>query len=276
MNGNRAALAAVLVCSACAPALRPPRPLPASPQAAARSAAESTDSLLTRATQRFAARRDPGAAAEAQALFLAAANADRARIEGLIGLVRVAAWRIEHTRDAGERATLLADELDAAQWCGRRSAALADASASADAAAACDYWLAVALGQQAREHPSTAPDALNRVVAALRRAAARLPALEAGGPDRVLALVLLRAPGWPAGPGDAEEGLAAARRAVALAPDYPPNQLALAEALGRNGSRDEARAVATAGRASALAAADPDAAEWVAEADALLQGSTDR
>jgi len=265
------ALAALLACAACAPALRAPRPLPVKPSATP-TTPESADALLANAAERFAARHDPSAAAQAQDLFLAAANADGARIEGLVGVVRVASWRIEHSRDAVERARLLAVELDAAQWCGRRAAALARNAPASE----CDYWLAIALGQQAREHPSTAVDALERMVGALRRAAEAQPALENGGPDRVLALVLLRAPGWPAGPGDAEEGLTAARRAVALAPGHPPNQLALAEALARNGAMEASRAAATTGRDLALASPDPDAGDWVTDADALLRNAVER
>jgi len=90
----------------------------------------------------------------------------------------------------------------------------------------------------------------------------------------VLALVYLRAPGWPLGPGDPEGGLAAAQKAVSLAPDHPPNQLALAEGLAQSGRRDEARAVcerALALARSRAAAGDPDAPEWVAEAERGLE-----
>ena len=37
------------------------------------------------------------------------------------------------------------------------------------------------------------------------------------------------------GPGDTDAGLEAARQAVSLQPDYPPNALALAEALSKTG-----------------------------------------
>jgi Tfp pilus assembly protein PilF len=47
--------------------------------------------------------------------------------------------------------------------------------------------------------------------------------------------VLVRAPSWPLGPGDLDSGLAEARRAVQLQPEYPPNQLALAEAFAKSG-----------------------------------------
>lgn len=85
----------------------------------------------------------------------------------------------------------------------------------------------------------------------------------------MLALVLLRAPSWPLGPGDPEAALAEAREAARRFPDAADNQLALGEALAANGSRGGARAAYT--RALALATAargagDLDAAGWVAEA----------
>ena len=86
------------------------------------------------------------------------------------------------------------------------------------------------------------------------------------------ALVLIRAPGWPLGPGDAEAGLVAARRAVALRPQYPPNLLALAEALAKTGDASGARENYARARDAAQAlpaAADRD--EWLREADQALK-----
>ena len=111
----------------------------------------------------------------------------------------------------------------AGQWCER----------ARPGSAPCDYWLAVALGVQARERRNTGHDALPRIVALLEAAAGQDPELDEAGPHRVLALVLLRAPGWPTGPGDPDRGLEEARESVRLRPDYPPNQLCLAEALSR-------------------------------------------
>jgi hypothetical protein len=88
----------------------------------------------------------------------------------------------------------------------------------------------------------------------------------------VRALVLIRAPGWPLGPGDPGAGVDAARRAVSLRPQYPPNLLALAEALARSGDTQAAHQAYQRARAEALArpaAADRD--EWLSEANLALQ-----
>ena len=127
---------------------------------------------------------------------------------------------------------------------------------------------------QARERPSTALDALPRIEAAFRRVAESLPALDEAGPERALALLYVRAPGWPAGPGNPDLALQQARAAVALRPDYPPNRLALAEALAAMGQGDSAAASRRLAldRARELASAgDRDAPEWIAEAEKTLR-----
>ena len=85
------------------------------------------------------------------------------------------------------------------------------------------------------------------------------------------ALVLVKAPAWPLGPGDAEAGLESARRAVALRPQYPPNVLALAEALAKNG--DTHGAQDSYRQAQELSQALPpsrDREDWLREADQAL------
>jgi hypothetical protein len=107
----------------------------------------------------------------------------------------------------------------------------------------------------------------------LHRAIAAAPRLDSAGPHRVLALVLMRAPSWPIGPGDPEEGLSEAKKAVQLYPDVADNQLALAEGLAATGSHEGARTAY--GRALVLATAardagDPDAVNWMEQARAGL------
>ncbi len=262
-----APLLVALLAAACASALKEPPPV-AVLGGAQPASDERADQLMRRADAAWARRGsgDAGsalaAAREAQQLYLSAARADEADAAGLIGAARTSTWLVEHESDPVLRAELATTAVQSGQWCQRR----------APGNAACDYWLALGLGQQARERPSTALDGVDRMVELLRKTIAADPALDEAGPQRALALVLLRAPGWPAGPGDAEEALAQARAAAQLRPDYPPNQLVLAEALARNGDPDGASAALDRARALALArekAGDPDAAGWIVEADGL-------
>ncbi len=259
MRRTAAALAALGL--ACAPALRsrapgaPPAAFPApAPQAG------SADELLAEARQHLARRAEPGQAGQAEQLFLAAAQQAPDAVEGLYGAIQARIWRIDH--DAGvDRAALSSAAVEVGQACLER----------APESAVCHYGLALALGVQARERRSTARDGLRKMVEHLRTAAQRDPALDQAGPDRVLALVLARAPAWPVGPGNPDGAVEAARRAVQLAPDYPPNPLALAEALLAAGHAGEARGAAERGLALARArAGDPEAQGWVKQGEALL------
>lgn len=169
----------------------------------------------------------------------------------------------EHDPDGAARARAAVDAVLASQRCVQL----------APGSAACVYWLGASLGVQARERPTTAHAALPILIASFRRAAQADPLYEQAGPDRALALVYLRAPGWPAGPGDPDLGLTHAQRAVALRPEYPPNLLVLAEAL----LSTEDRAAAREACVRALAAAksgphsrDSDVADWLHDAGALL------
>lgn len=253
-------LAAAALALSCAPALREPAPLPAAPPGTSRATAGD---LLRRADEAWARRGDPAQAREAQELYLEAASADERRVEGLLGAMRAASFRVERERDKAERERLAAEAVQLGQWCQRR----------APPDAACAYRLAIALGQQARDRTSTAKDALEKMVKLLREAIAKDPRLDQAGPHRVLALVLLKAPGWPLGPGDPEQALREARAAASLFPDAAVNQLALGDALAGNDQAGEARAAwerAAALAAKDAAAGDPDAARWRDEARADL------
>jgi hypothetical protein len=195
----------------------------------------------------------------------APATGKRPDTAALAGEVHALARQIEAEPSASRRDAMSLQAVATGQRCER----------AAPGAPTCEYALAIALGLQARERPSTVRDGLAQMAARLRRVAAAEPRLDRGGPDRVLAFLLLRAPGWPLGPGNPEEGLAAARRAVALFPDYAPNQLALAEALiavGEGGAGLDAARRALALAKAAEAAGDADAAAWRRGARKLLEG----
>lgn len=182
---------------------------------------------------------------------------------------REAARQTQHEPSADARLALATKAVEAGQRCVQ----------AAPASAECDYALALALGVQARERPSTATQGLKAMVALLQKANELDARMDHGGPARVLALVLVRAPRWPLGPGDPEAGLEAARRAVELFPDHAPNQLALSETLLAAGDQAGSLAAATRGLALARTAAldgEPDAADWVRDGEALLAGITQR
>lgn len=188
-------------------------------------------------------------------------NAEHLSVPQLAAAIEADSRRSDHEADSNLRADLAADAERDAQACLARE----------PDAAACLYGHAIALGLEARAHPTRAGELLNGMLGALTRAESADPGYDEAGPARVRALVLIRAPGWPLGPGDIEAGLVAARRAVALKPTYPPNFIALAEALTKNGDAGAARESYARAREAALsmpAAADRD--EWLRQAE---QGS---
>jgi len=189
-------------------------------------------------------------------------GAEPSSVPALAAAIEADSRRSDRETDSKTRTELAADAGRDAQACLARE----------PEAAACLYGHAVALGLEAKAHPTRAGELLNGMLDALARAESADPAYDEAGPARVRALVLLRAPGWPLGPGDAEAGLAAARRAAALKPLYPPNLLALAEALAKNGDASGARENYGKAHDAALSLSGAeDRDEWLREADQGLQ-----
>jgi tetratricopeptide (TPR) repeat protein len=183
-------------------------------------------------------------------------------VAALAAAIELDAQRSDHETDSKTRGELAAEASRNAQAC----------LSLERQAPACLYGRAVALGLSARAHPAHADEFLSEMLAALTRAESADPNYDEAGPARVRALVLIRAPGWPLGPGDPEAGLAAARRAVALRPLYPPNLLALAEALTKTGDWSSARENYARAHDAALALPPGvDRDEWLREADQGLQ-----
>jgi len=262
VNVRLIGLSVVLAFAGCAHALKEPPSLEGLGSQGARHAPEEVESLLGRASSLFASRdlRDVRQSAQ---LWLDAAAADGSRTEGLLGAASALVWLTEHETEPAARLRAATQAVQAAQWCGRIE----------PAAPACHYWLGAALGVQARERPSTGLSALPQIEESFKRAAATDPTIEEGGPDRALALLYLRAPGWPAGPGDPDLGLDHARKAVALKPDYPPNHLSLGEAFIATGDPNkghEAYRMALELARKRASSGDPDAREWVEEAERAL------
>jgi tetratricopeptide (TPR) repeat protein len=252
---------ALAATAACARALHEPPPLTAIGPAASPA---DVDGMLRDGAAAFARRPDAGAVSGSLDLSLRAARADETRVEGLLGAAEASAWLIEHEADASRRERLATEAVEICQWCVRRVPERIE----------CTYRLALAIGQQARERSSTALDGLKRMMPLLEQVIARAPALDAAGGHRVMALVLLRAPGWPTGPGDPDAALEHARKADALVPDEARNLLALAEALAATDHTEEVRSAYARAESIArtgAAAGHPDASEWADTAARALR-----
>ena len=191
-----------------------------------------------------------------------ATSADARSIAERAAAIKAAADRSDHEPDSKARADL-ANEANSN----------ADACLALDpGAAACQYGKAVATGLEARVHPARAGGLLGSMLQNLGKAEASDPNYDEAGPARVRALVLIRAPSWPLGPGDTDAGLVAARRAVALQPDYPPNILALAEALSKSGDETGARENYTHARDLAQSLpSGPERDDWLHDAEGGLR-----
>jgi tetratricopeptide (TPR) repeat protein len=148
-------------------------------------------------------------------------------------------------------------------------AALEHAARPADDAEAA-YLYAENLGLYLRARGMLAVGRLSELLARLKVATV-MPALDDGGPLRVLGLTYVKAPGWPVGPGDLDAALEVLHRAVREYPDHPLNHLYLAYALVDAGERGQAREELAQARALCRAERFGDwAARWREEADQLL------
>lgn len=181
----------------------------------------------------------------------------------LLSAVQGDADRLDQSKDPAQRSQLLAAATMSAQQC----------LAQAPQNAACPYAQAQVLGLAAREHPLQAVSFLKDMLASLTRAEALDPALDHAGPARLSAIVLLRAPPWPLGPGDADAAVAAAQRAVQRDAAYPPNLITLGQAQAKSDGTAVARATFEKARLAVRAWADgADRAQWQQTVEQGLQG----
>lgn len=186
-----------------------------------------------------------------------------ATVADLTAAVLADSHRSDDASDAKVRSDLADDAMNNAKACVDRF----------PQTGACLYVRALGLGLQARSHPADAIGLLNSMLMDLGSAEDLDPNFDHAGPARVRALVLLRAPAWPLGPGDADSALEWARRAVMLQPQYPPNLLALAETQAKTGdARNAADNYAKARKLAEAMAESADRADWLRQAEAGLGG----
>lgn len=93
------------------------------------------------------------------------------------------------------------------------------------------YYLAANLGLAIHEHPLQAADNLASLEQELKLAADLSPAVDDGGPLRLLGMLYLKAPPWPTGIGDGDKALELLKKAADAYPDHPLNHLFYGQAL---------------------------------------------
>jgi hypothetical protein len=93
------------------------------------------------------------------------------------------------------------------------------------------YLLAWLVGLEADAIPLKGLELVNVIERHAQRAAELQPAVDHGGPDRMLGELYLRAPGFPVSIGDSALAVEHFRQAVARDPLFVENRLGLAEAL---------------------------------------------
>ncbi|MDD5036166.1 MAG: tetratricopeptide repeat protein [Methylococcaceae bacterium] len=128
----------------------------------------------------------------------------------------------ERSTDAGKR--------EALAWEGVRFAESALAL-GAESDGLVHYYLATNLALAVRDHLSLAMENLARLEGEMKRAVALKPDVDGGGPLRLLGMLYLKAPAWPAGIGDGDKALELLKRAVESHPGHPLNHLFYAQAL---------------------------------------------
>lgn len=103
------------------------------------------------------------------------------------------------------------------------------------------YYLGMNLGKLAQaEAPSlTAYRLVHEVESEFKAAASLNVRFDYAGPARTLGQLYFQAPGWPLSVGSKSKAREWLERAAELAPDYPPNQLNLAEAQFKWRQREE-------------------------------------
>ena len=100
-----------------------------------------------------------------------------------------------------------------------------------DQDAAVHYYLGALMGLWLNDHPLDAGTLLTRVEKEELTAMALSEAVDDGGPLRLLGMIYLKAPPWPAGMGDGDKALELLQKAAMKYPQHPLNHAFYAKAL---------------------------------------------
>ena len=158
----------------------------------------------------------------AERTFLAweqSTSRNRTNISALIQLSRASYEWAEFSHRDEQRADIAGRGIMAA----RTAIQLEDTNAAAH------YWLGMNLGQLARTKTLGALKIVREMETEFLRAVTLDPRVDFAGPDRALGYLYRDAPGWPTSIGNRNKARAHLESAAKLNPDFPDNQLALAE-----------------------------------------------
>ncbi len=137
--------------------------------------------------------------------------------------------------------------------------------------AAAHFYRAVCLGLYTQSRTGGALTHVKQMAHHARRTVALDPKFNHAGGHRYLCRLLAQAPEFPISIGDSEAAVEHGRKAIAIAPDYPENHLALAAAYAEDEQPEQAAAQAK--RMLALLAEGgywEDSEAWRAEAKKIL------
>jgi tetratricopeptide (TPR) repeat protein len=98
------------------------------------------------------------------------------------------------------------------------------------------------LGNTVRLSPARGMAQVRKIHDYFERAVSLDPFYDSGAPLRALGTLLVKAPPWPTGVGDVDEGIEILEQAVEMFPGHPANHYYLAEALAAEGRKNEASA----------------------------------
>ncbi|QXP90398.1 TRAP transporter TatT component family protein [Methylococcus capsulatus] len=147
---------------------------------------------------------------------------------------RICLHLAERNSDPAERARFAREGVE------RAEAALAQGGKDDGAV---HYYLAANLGLAVRDDMTAALANLHRLEHESEAAVKLSPDFDDGGPLRLLGMLYLKAPAWPAGMGDGDKALDLLGQAVERHPGHPLNHLFYAEALWEVNGESESRRV---------------------------------
>lgn len=144
-------------------------------------------------------------------------------------------------------------------------AAMRELAARQPRLAAGHYYLAMNLGQLARTKMLGALRIVDEMEREFKTARELDERLDFAGPDRNLGELYLQAPGWPTSIGSRPKARKHLERAAELSPDYPENQINLAEAYAKwNLPKDFQRQMAALQNNCPAAQTNFTGADWAA------------